>query len=271
MSGEHARSRATRGRQRPTTDATSSLRWAPMIDDRRPPERTIGLDERSASHDAAADHRARGAQLRRLSRRPAARADAGARRHLHAFVSEVGLTGEEWERAIAALTRERRDHRRAPSGVRAVVRRARSSRCSSTRSRTPGAGRGGAESTRARARYVPGRVAVLGPTSRRPARVRRVDRGGPRPLGPRPRARTDGEPIAGAELDVWQNGHDRLYAVQRPEAPEITCAVASRPGPTAASASSRCARSRIRSRMTARSARCCGRPAGTRGGRPTST
>ena len=31
---------------------------------------------------------------------------------------------------------------------------------------------------------------------------------------------TDGAPIAGAELDVWQNGHDRLYAVQRPEAPE---------------------------------------------------
>ncbi|HEX6952101.1 MAG TPA: dioxygenase [Gaiellaceae bacterium] len=29
-----------------------------------------------------------------------------------------------------------------------------------------------------------------------------------------------GEPIAGAELDVWQNGSDRLYAVQRPEAPE---------------------------------------------------
>ena len=30
----------------------------------------------------------------------------------------------------------------------------------------------------------------------------------------------DGEPIPGAELDVWQNGDDRLYAVQRPEAPE---------------------------------------------------
>src|SRR5919204_448637 len=30
----------------------------------------------------------------------------------------------------------------------------------------------------------------------------------------------DGAPIAGAELDVWQNGDDRLYAVQRPEAPE---------------------------------------------------
>lgn len=31
---------------------------------------------------------------------------------------------------------------------------------------------------------------------------------------------TDGSCIAGAELDVWQNGSDRLYAVQRPDAPE---------------------------------------------------
>jgi len=30
----------------------------------------------------------------------------------------------------------------------------------------------------------------------------------------------DGSPIAGAELDVWQNGDDQLYAVQRPEAEE---------------------------------------------------
>jgi hydroxyquinol 1,2-dioxygenase len=29
-----------------------------------------------------------------------------------------------------------------------------------------------------------------------------------------------GRPIAGAELDVWQNGADGLYTVQRPEAPE---------------------------------------------------
>ena len=28
--------------------------------------------------------------------------------HLHAFASEVGLTGEEWERAIATLTRDGR-------------------------------------------------------------------------------------------------------------------------------------------------------------------
>jgi hydroxyquinol 1,2-dioxygenase len=30
----------------------------------------------------------------------------------------------------------------------------------------------------------------------------------------------DGAPIAGAELDVWQNGDDRLYSVQKPEGPE---------------------------------------------------
>jgi hydroxyquinol 1,2-dioxygenase len=31
---------------------------------------------------------------------------------------------------------------------------------------------------------------------------------------------TSGEPIAGAEVDVWQNGDNRLYAVQDPDAPE---------------------------------------------------
>jgi hydroxyquinol 1,2-dioxygenase len=31
---------------------------------------------------------------------------------------------------------------------------------------------------------------------------------------------TEGRPIAGAEVDVWQNGDDMLYAVQDPEAPQ---------------------------------------------------
>ena len=35
----------------------------------------------------------------------------------------------------------------------------------------------------------------------------------------RARARPRRAPIAGAELDVWQNGDDRLYAVQQPEGP----------------------------------------------------
>ncbi len=30
----------------------------------------------------------------------------------------------------------------------------------------------------------------------------------------------DGRPLPGAELDVWQNGDNELYAVQDPEAPE---------------------------------------------------
>lgn len=29
----------------------------------------------------------------------------------------------------------------------------------------------------------------------------------------------DGRPLAGAELDIWQNGDNRLYAVQDPDAP----------------------------------------------------
>jgi len=31
---------------------------------------------------------------------------------------------------------------------------------------------------------------------------------------------TEGDPIAGAELDVWQNGDNELYAVQDPDAPD---------------------------------------------------
>src|SRR5258708_24377862 len=30
----------------------------------------------------------------------------------------------------------------------------------------------------------------------------------------------DGRPLAGAELDIWQNGDNELYAVQDPDAPE---------------------------------------------------
>ena len=43
----------------------------------------------------------------------------------------------------------------------------------------------------------------------------------------RARARPDrAAPIAGAELDVWQNGADMLYAVQRPRRRRITSAAA---------------------------------------------
>src|SRR5262249_19234295 len=73
-------------------------------------------------------------------------------------------------------------------------------------------------------------------TASRSARCRRARRpGGPRggwgggidgmragePLWVHGTVRSlDGRPLAGAELDVWQNGDNELYAVQDPEAPE---------------------------------------------------
>ena len=62
----------------------------------------------------------------------------------------------------------------------------------------------------------------------------------------------DGAPIAGAELDIWQNGDNGLYTVQDPEAPEDAPA---RPLPaaatTAATPSSACGRCPTRSRRRA--------------------
>ena len=141
-------------------------------------------------------------------------------RHLHAFASEVGLTNDEWGRAIAALTRsgELTDDRRQEFvlwsdalGLSMLVDALEHSR-----------GAGGApaslpvtESTVLGPFYVAGAprrgygesIAAEGDAGE-PVWVHGYVRG------------TDGEPIAGAELDVWQNGEDRLYAVQRPEAPE---------------------------------------------------
>ena len=133
-------------------------------------------------------------------------------RHLHAFASEVGLTQQEWTTAVAALTRSgdiTDEHRNEfvlwsdALGLSMFV--------DAIEHPLPA---GATEST------------VLGPfyapdaperdfgddLSAEPAGVPAWVHG--RVLG------LDGEPIAGAELDVWQNGDDRLYAVQRPEAPE---------------------------------------------------
>jgi len=65
-----------------------------------------------------------------------------------------------------------------------------------------------------------------------------------------------GAPIAGAELDVWQNGADMLYAVQRPEAPKIISGAATTRARTAAMRSSRYVRCPTRFRTTARSGEC---------------
>jgi hydroxyquinol 1,2-dioxygenase len=133
-------------------------------------------------------------------------------RHLHAFASEVGLTEEEWQAAIGALTATGHitDERRQEFilwsdalGLSMLV-------DALANPLPPGA----TESTVLGPFYVPGSPkreygeSMASEPAGTPAWVhgRVLD--------------TDGEPIAGAELDVWQNGDDRLYAVQRPEAPE---------------------------------------------------
>jgi hydroxyquinol 1,2-dioxygenase len=133
-------------------------------------------------------------------------------RHLHAFATEVGLSLDEWEQAIDSLTATGHitDDRRQEFilwsdalGVSMLV-------DALGNPLPPGA----TESTVLGPFYVPG-----APVREYGANLAEQPAGDPawvhgRVLG------TDGQPIPGAELDVWQNGDDRLYAVQSPEAPE---------------------------------------------------
>ena len=134
-------------------------------------------------------------------------------RHLHGFAVETSLTEEEWRRLIAVLTDTGHitDERRQEFilwsdalGLSMLV-------DSLAHELPPGA----TESTVLGPFYVPGsppreygESMVAEPGAGVPAWVygRVLD--------------TDGVAIAGAELDVWQNGADMLYAVQRPEAEE---------------------------------------------------
>ena len=133
-------------------------------------------------------------------------------RHLHGFATEVGLTEEEWRQAVAILTAtgDITDERRQEFilwsdalGLSMLV-------DALANLRPPGA----TESTVLGPFYVPGApehgygedIAV------EPAGLPTWVHGRVLDL--------DGEPIAGAELDVWQNGDDQLYAVQKPEGPE---------------------------------------------------
>ncbi len=133
--------------------------------------------------------------------------------HLHAFAVETSLTEAEWRELIAVLTAtgDITDARRQEFilwsdslGLSMLV-------DALAHDLPPGA----TESTVLGPFYVPGSPAreygesmVVEPGAGVPAWVygRVLD--------------VSGEPIAGAEVDVWQNGADMLYAVQRPEAEE---------------------------------------------------
>ncbi|HWE09564.1 MAG TPA: dioxygenase [Solirubrobacteraceae bacterium] len=134
-------------------------------------------------------------------------------RHLHGFIRDVKLTPVEWTQAIEILTATGQitdEHRQEfilwsdTLGASMLV--------DALENPLPS---GATESTVLGPFYVPGSPlreygATIAAESGAgvPAFVHGVVRS------------TTGEPIAGAELDVWQNGDDRLYAVQRPEAPE---------------------------------------------------
>jgi catechol 1,2-dioxygenase len=133
-------------------------------------------------------------------------------RHLHAFVSETRLTRTEWDEAIRVLTSTGEitdEHRQEfvlwsdALGVSMLVDAIETDRPAGATESTVvgpfwaegsplrGYGQSIAEEPGGDSLRVSGRVLALG-----------------------------GEPIADAEVDVWQNGVNRLYAVQDPDAPE---------------------------------------------------
>jgi hydroxyquinol 1,2-dioxygenase len=134
-------------------------------------------------------------------------------RHLHGFVREVALAPHEWEGAIQTLTRTGHitDERRQEFilwsdslGVSMLV--------DAIENTVPA---GATESTVQGPFYVPG-----SPLREYGANIAQEPDAGVPALVHGRVLDLDGQPIAGAEVDVWQNGADQLYAVQRPEAEE---------------------------------------------------
>lgn len=140
--------------------------------------------------------------------------------HLHAFSAEVGLTGPELQRGIAELTRtgEITDAHRQEFvlwsdtlGLSMLV----DALADGPDAAAPTVAWAATEST------VLGPFYVAGSPQRGYGESIASEDGAGEPVWVYGHLRgTDGEAIADGELDVWQNGADRLYAVQRPEAPE---------------------------------------------------
>jgi alcohol dehydrogenase class IV/protocatechuate 3,4-dioxygenase beta subunit len=136
-------------------------------------------------------------------------------RHLHGFVADVALTQEEWLAAIQFLTATGQisDERRQEFillsdtlGVSMLV---------DLLAGPSGKGAAGVatESTVLGPFYVPG-----SPERDYGSSIAERPSGDPAWITGRV-TDADGNPIAGATLDVWQNADDMLYAVQNPDAP----------------------------------------------------
>lgn len=134
-------------------------------------------------------------------------------RHLHEFATEVDLSQDEWQVAIDMLTATGQitDDRRQEFilwsdalGVSMLV--------DALGHPLP---EGASESTVIGPFYVPG-----SPLREYGAAIAEQESGIPTWVYGRVIDVITGAPLAGAELDVWQNGDNRLYAVQDPDAPE---------------------------------------------------
>jgi hydroxyquinol 1,2-dioxygenase len=133
-------------------------------------------------------------------------------RHLHGFIADVKLSEAEWAAAIAALTATGHitDDRRQEFILWSDALGA-SMLVDTLAHPVP---TGATESTVLGPFYVPG-----SPLREHGTSIALQEAGVPAWVHGRV-LDLDGRPIAGAELDVWQNGDNRLYAVQDPDAPD---------------------------------------------------
>jgi hydroxyquinol 1,2-dioxygenase len=133
-------------------------------------------------------------------------------RHLHSFITDVRLSEAEWAAAIAALTATGHitDGRRQEFILWSDALGA-SMLVDALAHPVP---TGATESTVLGPFYVPG-----SPLRERGASIAMQEAGVPAWVHGRV-LDLNGRPIAGAELDIWQNGDNRLYAVQDPDAPD---------------------------------------------------
>ena len=155
--------------------------------------------------------------------------------HLHAFVKDVGLTEEEWRAAIEVLTATGHitsgkrqewilwsDALGVSMLVDALANRVPAGGAQDAGSAEDGAGlgRGGGPAGGATESTVQGPFYVpWAPRRGYGERIDEVPAG--EPLWVHGTVRSlDGRPLPRAELDIWQNGDNELYAVQDPAAPE---------------------------------------------------
>jgi hydroxyquinol 1,2-dioxygenase len=131
-------------------------------------------------------------------------------RHLHAFIGEVGLTEAEWQQAIEFLTRAGHitDRRRQEFVLLSDVLGASMATIAVNH---PGADTGVTESTVLGPFFVEG-----APEARLGADISAGAPGQPCHVSGTVRG-TDGAPVAGARLDVWESDEDGRYDVQYPD------------------------------------------------------